>query len=91
MIWEGGSSVYLLFVDHPVTMRVRVASIDWAGPLMVYDGASSPPVTNIIITNFTSTTRSRLAVLAAAGTGGRAYELLAAASTAGFIGFSAEL
>lgn len=89
-IWEGGSSLFLLFVDHPVTMR-SAPTIEWAGPLMMYDGGSSYSVTAITTSAFMSKTRSRLNVTAGTGTANRPYELLAANSLAPYIGFSADL
>jgi hypothetical protein len=92
--WEGGSSTFLVFVDHPVPMRITPTSIDWQGPLMAYDGATINAVSNVGISNFPSRTRARVSFSTSSpGTvfTHRPYEIMSNNSTSAFLGFSAEL
>jgi hypothetical protein len=90
--WEPSSSIILTFIDHPVVMRVNPTSIDYAGPIMIYDGATGIGVNSISIGSFGSRKRSRINLsLASAATSNRPYELLSNASTTPYLGFNAEL
>jgi hypothetical protein len=91
-MWEPSSVIALGFVDHPIVMRTVPSSIDFLGPLMVYDGNTAIGINSIAIGSFGSRKRSRLNLtLASSATSNRPYEILSNNSTASYIGFSAEL
>jgi hypothetical protein len=87
-----GSTGAFILVPFPVTMRARPTSVDYS-TLKLNDSANNPTVTSVNITSGNNTTNNTMCVDANVASGLTQYRpyILQNGSTAGFIGFSAEL
>jgi hypothetical protein len=88
--WEGGSTSFLMFVTHPVQMRI--VPTPGGSTLSVYNGSSLIAVNSITQGVFGGRNRSRVYLgLASNATGAQYWEVLGNNSTAAYLDFNAEL